>query len=358
MRRRILLLVSWLSAAVGFGLPFTAAAGTEEWNDTQGNRFRGEPAEELGPLALFRTPHMAGRRLPFHVLSPEDCVRFSAELRTHPPRAADWAHANGLLSRELVGNLLRVENDQLVPADLSARPEPEFLILFFASHSEGPSWEMMGSARPLYEKIQKDYPGMVEAVFYGTSDTKADHIDMAVSMRVPWLVTEFHSQRSMSTVSGLISGAKYGLTIVNRDGVPLFSSSGDKAADVKQAMNDLLALLDLLRPANPRAWQDRAYYLRAVQQAAYAQGRCDPVLVGNPLLPEGLRQRAVFRFDATIQVAADGHVTAAALKPGGDLPSGLEAPLGQALQKALFVPAVDHGKFVDGAYQYHFEVSR
>jgi hypothetical protein len=86
MQKRFFLLVSWLIAATGCGFPFKAIGKTEEWKDTQGSRFRGEPAEVLGPLALFRTSRNTGRRLPFHVLSPEDCVRFSEQLRNHPGR--------------------------------------------------------------------------------------------------------------------------------------------------------------------------------------------------------------------------------------------------------------------------------
>jgi hypothetical protein len=49
-------------------------------------------------------------------------------------------------------------------------------------------------------------------------------------------------------------------------------------------------------------------------------------------------------------------VTAANVKPGGDLTPGMEASLGDALEKAVFVPAVDRGKFVDRVYQYRFEI--
>ena len=48
-----------LSAAV------LAPAKVEPWTDIQGNTFKGEPAEEFGPLAIFRTASGGGRRLPW-----------------------------------------------------------------------------------------------------------------------------------------------------------------------------------------------------------------------------------------------------------------------------------------------------
>jgi hypothetical protein len=71
-----------------------------------------------------------------------------------------------------------------------------------------------------------------------------------------------------------------------------------------------------------------------------------------------LKQRGVYRFDATIDVAADGSITGSKLSPGGDLPANLEAPLADALRKAVLVPAVDNGKFVAGVYNYHFAIPR
>jgi hypothetical protein len=145
--------------------------------------------------------------------------------------------------------------------------------------------------------------------------------------------------------------------MVNRDGVPLVYSGGENAAAVKQAMDELVGLLDLMRPDNPRAWKDRAYYLSIIQPSVYAKGHCDPVLVGNPIIAEGLKQREIFRFDATIQVAADGRVTKVAFAPDANLPSGMAEAIAGAFEKAaVFVPAVDNGRFVDGAYAYHFEV--
>lgn len=352
-------LLSWcLIAPAVCGLSSVASAKSEEWQDTQGNKFRGEPAEVIGPVAFFRTGPVTSRRLPLHLLPPEECVRLNEQLRTHPARADDWAAAKGAMTQELAGNVLRLENNKLVPAVLKGRPEPEFYIVLYGSHGEDRAWQMIDDVLPAYDKFQHDYPGAVEALFYGTSDTAYDHVDMATSKKMPWLITDFHSQHAMTLISPFVPGSKYGIVVMNRDGVPLLSSPGDTKAAVQQAMDELGALLDTMRLENPRFWPDRLYYFMAVQPATFKQGHADPMLVGNPLLANGLRQRAVYSFDATIDVAADGSVTGATVSPGGDLPPKMAAPLGDALRKTVFVPAVDNGKFVAGVYHYHFAISR
>ena len=356
MNRRLLHGVVVGLAVLGAGRP--AQAGSEVWQDTEGNKFRGEAAEVIGPLALFRVSRTTGRRIPLHLLTPDECVRFHQQAVAKPARAADWAEAKSAISQELLGRVLRVQDDRLVPAELKGRPEPEFFILFFASHGEGKSWEMLGTAGPLYAQAQAEFPGLVEALFFGVGHNGTDHADMAVSMKLPWLVADLSEERHMPLISEFAPANSYGMVVVNRDGVPLFSSPADSAAAVQQVMNDLLELLQLMRRDNPASWKDREYYWRAVQPVAHAAGRCEPMLIGDPLRAEALRQHGVFRFDAAIQVAADGHVSGAVVKPGGDLPAELTAPIGEALRQAVFVPAVDAGKWVAGDYTYHFEVRR
>jgi len=335
-----------------------AAAKSEVWQDTQGNRFRGEPAEVLGPMALFRTSETTGRRLLWRQLAPPDCLRFFEQVRALPPRAPDWTEARGAVSEELRGHVLRLDGDRLVPAELAGRPEPEFFILFFASHGEGKSWEMIGSAGPAYAKLRQDFPGMVEAVFYGLRHTRAEHLDMAASMKMPWLVTDLRDQAKLNVVSRFAPNEGFGFVVVNRDGVPLVYSGAEDEAAVKRAMEETAGLLDLMRPDNRRAWKDRAYYLSVVQPAAYATGRCDPVLVGNPIIAEGLKQRKIFRFDAAIHIAADGGVTQVVFPPETALSPEITAAIEGAFRKAaVFVPAVENGRFVDGVYAYHFEAA-
>jgi hypothetical protein len=348
----------YLAAAAICALPCTLGAKSEKWQDAAGNKFRGEPAEVIGPMALFRTSETGWRMVPLHLLSPDDCVRLNDCLRSVSPRADEWAQAKGEMTRELTGNVLRLENDKLVPTALKGRPEPEFFIVLYASHGEGKSWEMIGNVFPAYQKLQQDFPGMVEALFFGTSDTNSDHVDMAKGMKMPWLIIDFHDRSSIHLLSGFVFDSKYGIVVVNRDGVPLLSSQAETKEAVDKAMGTLHSILEGMRPENIKSWADRLYYFRAVQPAVFKDGHADPVLVGNPLIANGLKQRNVYRFDANIDVAADGTIAAVTLSPGGDLPPKLEAPLAEALRKAVFVPAVDHGKFVAGVFHYHFETAR
>ena len=173
-----------------------------------------------------------------------------------------------------------------------------------------------------------------------------------------WLVADLRDESKLEVVSRFAPNDGFGFVVVNRDGVPLVYSGAENEAAVKRAMDELAGLLDLLRPDNRRSWKDRAYYLSIVQPAAYPTGHCDPVLVGNPIIAEGLRQRKIFRVDAAIQVAADGSVRQVDFTPDTGLAPDIATAIAGAFQKAaIFVPAVDNGKFVDGVYAYHFEVA-
>ena len=66
----------------------------------------------------------------------------------------------------------------------------------------------------------------------------------------------------------------------------------------------------------------------------------------------------MLRFGATIHVAADGRATRVEVQPDGKLSAEMGQIIGGALLHAVLVPAVDHGKFVDGAYDYHFDATR
>ncbi len=104
-----------------------------------------------------------------------------------------------------------------------------------------------------------------------------------------------------------------------------------------------------------RDWKSRAYYYATVQPAAFASGHCDPLLMGNPLVPAVLRKMKIYNVDATFHVKADGTITSVEMKPG-ELSPDMEKTFSAGFQRGcLFVPAVDNGKFVDGTYEYHME---
>lgn len=334
-----------------------AQAKNEDWSDGQGGKFRGEASSVLGPFAFIRTSETTARRLPLHVLSPEECVRLFETLATQKPRSTDWGQgATGALTAELRGHVQRVESGKLVPEDLKGKPEPEFLIVFFASTGEGPSWTMLGDAMESYWKFKNSHPGLVEGLFVGLRHSRSENQNMATSMNLPWLVLDPDSYSGLSVLKNYLPGSGFGILVLTRQGMPVFAESDPEKPATLKVLSDLQALLDLALPDNPKNWKSRAHYLRATQCLANPQG-CGVLMVGNPLRAEGLRQRKVYRFDAEIKVLADSSVADVVVKPG-DMPEAMVAPLADALRKATYVAAVSKGAFVDSTYQYHFEISR
>lgn len=337
---------------------FLAAASPklEEWADTQGNSFRGEASEDLGPLAVFRTGAATGRRVPFRYLTPESCVRFYKGLQTKPAVADDWAEAKSDVSQDLKGKVGRVRDGKVVPFDVKGTPEPIVYVVFFASSGEGPSWEMMGSSSGTIQNLQRDHPGKLQAVYVGVRHKQRDHLNMATSMNLPYLVAEYYEQPSMSTLKRFAPGEGYGLVALTRYGVPLFAAHNPSKEETAKLLLDVAALLDLLRRDNPKSWPDRVSYLSAVQPVLHANSSAPPLLVGDPLKAEGLRQRKVERVAANLSVDEKGQVTAVEMVPHPSLPEKLSTAIGEALKKGVFVPAVDQGKFVPGTYAYLLEV--
>ena len=347
-----------LLAVAGCGLGLSATAKMEEWKDSQGTSFRAEPAGSLGPFALFRSSPTTGRRLAWRFLSPADCVRFYELTKTKPGRADDWAKASGLVTREMIGNVRRVEGEKLVAADLTGRPEPEVIIVFFVSNSVSASWGMLGHSGPAIEKLKQSFPGQLEGLFFGLRHSVIEHAGMAAQMKVTWLVTDLREQRRLETLARFAPPeGEFSLVALNRDGVLLFVASSPTEPQMDKFFGDVTALLELAQPGNPHSWPDRAAYLRAVQPVIYAHGRSEPVLMGNPFVAEGLKQRKIRRIDARIEVAADGEVKTVTIGEDGGVPANLMAPLSDALKKAcLFVPAVENGSFVDATFAYHMEI--
>ncbi len=355
MFRRFVITFAAAGAVAAALLP-PAAAKTEKWTDLEGNRFRGEPAEIIGPCALFRTSPRSGRRVPLHLLSPEDCVRFHEAVQTRPARAADWSQATTGLPQELLGGVERVKDGRIVPADLKGRPEPEFLILFFANPSVGRSWDMVGGDTPAqYWDLQKKHPGLVEAVFWAPRSTAVEQNKMAVTMNMGWLVFDQRASGQMRTMQDLNPDDDYAMIVVNRDGVPVFSSRAENPAAIKQVFTELNELIDLMQPDEPLAWKDRVHYLSAVQQALHRADKAAPVLVGDPLNNEALKKAGVAHFHAKITVTADAKVRRVFFVNGEkDLKPEMAQAIGKALLQAAFVPAVENGRFVDGVYEYAF----
>lgn len=326
----------------------------EKWTDLQGNTFKAEPAEVIGPLALFRLPDRSGRKVLLSQLSPQDCVRFAEQIRALPVPAADWAQSSTKIGSEIYGCARRVQGERLIAAELKGVHEPRFYVLCFANNGESKSWDMLGKIGWPFQEVKKGHPAVVEGFMFGVKHSGLDHTKMATQMKVPFLVSSFEDQPKMSSIMKIVPSANYGVVVCNCNGVPLFFSKGDSEESAKAIMADLDGFLDLLSLSNPRTWADRLHYWKAAQPVLHAADKCDPMLVGDPLNAAKLVQLSVKRFDATLYVSAEGVVTAVSMAAGGDVPEDMVTPITTALHQAQFVPAVDSGTFVAGKFHYRF----
>ena len=336
----------------GAGLP----AKTSEWQDLQGTHFRGTPIEVLGPFALFKTSGGSGRRMLLRGMSAEDCLRFYEETASRPPRAARWADAKGEATSEVIGRSLQMRGREIVPADLTRLPEPQVLLALYGSHNEGEAWTMLDNVTAVYNRIQRVYPGLLGAVFLGVRHTADEHRRMMTEKWIPWLVADFHQEQAMSLLARFVPPEGTNMVLLSRDGVPLLSGRATDLADTRRFADQLAELLALIDPANPHTWKDRVHYLQATRPREFAHGAAAPVLVGNPLRADGLRQRGVRKIVAQLQVAADGTVVPVLSAGSSDFPPALAAPLTEALRAAVVVPAIDHGNVVAGTLDFVLEV--
>lgn len=337
-----------------------APAKIEEWKDIQGNTFNAEPVEAFGPFALFRTATNAGRRLPWRALPAEECVRFAEQTGNKPDPAARWADASGELTGRLRGYLRTFQDVNLVTADDRTYPEPELLIVFYAEASASGSWDMVNKSIPLYQALRERHAGQVAAIQYGVNHTVQDHSDMILRTKAPWLLVLHSEQQRIPALFRLSPRrGEFAIYALSRDGVPIFGTANPDEAGVTQFFADANTLLALLRPGNPQGWSDRAHYQAALHAKQHQQDKAGPVLVGNPLVAGKLKQAGILRVEAKIEVDADGKVTNVTIKEDGSIPANLIPQLAAPLQRsAVFVPAVDHGRFVAGTYDYLLEVPR
>ena len=346
-----------LALAASLALPVSVHAKTSAWKDAAGASFRGEPVDILGPFVLFRSSGNYGRRVPLHLFSPEECRQIYTEIAVRPPRAASLAQAKGDATSELIGKVLQVQNKTLVPAELAAIPEPELLLVLCGSHNDGESWVMVSNMVALTGRVQRVFPGLLQTVFLGTRHSEAEHRDMALNSYMPWLVADFSRERNMSLLARFIPAEEgTNMVLASHDGVPLVAARATDVAAMREFSDKVDELLWLIDPANPLGWADRRYYLKAIRPVEFAQSHADPLLIGNPLRAEGLRQYGVKRVTARLAVAPDGKVTPTLLSGPEDVPAQLVAPLTAALQQVVVTPAIDHGLAVVGTLDYVLEI--
>lgn len=347
------LIVLWLLLGIALS---SAKAKSSEWKTARGETFRGEPVEQLGPFVVFRTAGGGGRRVPMGSFSAEDCQRIHAVISRRPPRGATLARATGAATAELKGNMQRVQDQALVPDDLSGRPEPQMLLLLCGSHNDADGWFMASNLLPFYRRVQRVYPGVLEAVFLGVRHEADQQRNIAVSSGMPWLIADYFRQRTLSFAHYLPRAEGANLVLLSREGVPLAHGRGGDAKSVQEFFDQVSTLLTLLDPDNPATWRDRLHYLRAVRLVEFAQGRSAPVLVGNPLRVDGLRRHGVKRVAARLEVSAEGKVAPALLSGPEDVPSGLADAVVASLEHAVVLPAIEQGRPVAGTLDFDLPI--
>lgn len=343
-----------LSATAGF-------AKIEEWRDIQGHTFRGEPEEALGPIALFRSDKMgAAVMVPFHLLSAEDCVRFYEQSKQNPARAEKWKDAKSQISVDMLRHTVKVSGSNFVPPQFDGRREPQFYAVIYSSPLESRAWNVIDTVLPIYPKLMQAFPEEVEVLFQGVGQDLGEHQRIATTKAMPWLVSKLSEQEKWKAVRLAAPRETPGIVVFHRDGAVLYYVDGIEMNDLARPIKQLAVLLETVRPDNPKGWKDRAHYLRSIQPAVYATGRSNPVLVGNPLQAEGLRQRKIYRVEASLNVDSEGKVTAVELKSDeANLPTAMSEPIATALKRSsIFVAAVENGKFVESSYHYLLEIPR
>lgn len=327
------------------------------WKDPQGKSFRGEPTEILGPMVIFRTGGDSGRRMPLRAFSAEECRRIHAEIAEVPGRSARFAEAKGVATRQLIGRVQRVQNRELVPADLAGQGEPELLLVLSGSHNSGDGWFMSGNMQLFYWRVQRIYPGLMEGIFLGARHDAGQHRNMAINSGMPWLVSEFQSQGAISTLRRYVPNAEgSNVVLVTRQGVPILGAPITDVATVRAFADLASEFLWQIDPSNPAGWADRLHYLNATRPVEFAQSRAEPLLIGNPLRAEALHKYGIKRVAARLAVAPDGKVTPTILSGPEDLPPELHQSISTVLSRAVVAPAVDQGRPSAGSLDYLLEV--
>lgn len=324
-----------------------------EWRDANGTTFKADPVEILGPFATFKSSATNGRLVLLRGLSDDDCRRFYEATRNRPPRAASFADAQGEVTRDLPGHVLRLVNGKLAPADLRAQPEPQLVLALYGTHNNGESWLVMNNLTGVYRRVTAVYPGLIEAVFLGYNHKENEHRNIATGTWMPWLVADLHTQSSLRVLSRFIPSEAASAVVFSRDGAPLLAARLDDLASCRKFADELTNLLGAINEANPRTWPDRLHYAATTRSRLHAQGDTAPELIGDPLRPEGLRPNGIERVAARLSVDEKGAVTQVELSPDSVLPPTFQTPIVDTLRRhAVFAPAIHNGTPVAGTFDY------
>ncbi len=347
---RVLLGLSLVSVAVA-----DLGAAASEWKDAKGATFKGEPVQMAGPLAVWRTGATSSKFLPARVLSAEDCARFHAAAALRAPRAQKWSEAKGEATREFVGRLQRIEGGKARPVDLTAIPEPELLIVLFASRRAEGFGTMVDNLGPFASRMARVYQGRVAAVVMSAWDPGQEPRSLPGGRT--WMMVDPKKQADMKVMSRFVPGGGFFMMLMTREGVPLFGAQGTGVDDVQHFVDGATDMLWQIHPSNPRTARDRAHYLQVARAADFAQGRTPPLLLVDPLRPDALRARGVKRVEAELEVSAAGKIEGARLLPEAEVPEALAGPLTEALKRTpLVLPAVENGVPTAGTARYSLRI--
>lgn len=348
----------WLLLSLSASVAFAAQPAADEWKDPNGKTFRGDPAEVLGPLALWRVGSTGSKYVPLRALSPEDCARFYRAIAGLPERAAKWSDAQGRASAELVGRLLRVQAGQTTPVDFDLMPEPElFLVLFGSRKAEG-IHEMLNNLGPFIARVQRVYPGRVATVLISTSGRVDQRLNLgSLPAAWTWYAIDPKKEEGMKVLGRFVPPGGFVMMLMTRHGVPLYGGPANNLTDLTHFVDGASDMLWQINPANPRTAHDRAHYLKVVRPLEFAERKTGPLLLSDLFKVEGLRRNGIARIEAKIDVASDGFVTGVQMLPTAEMPPALVAPLTEVIRKtAMLVPAIDHGTPVEGSYEYSLTV--
>jgi hypothetical protein len=347
--------VTGAMAAVAVGLVSATSARGDEWTDAQGKTFKATAVEALGPFAVFSEKPTVGRCLPVQALPLAELARFSTAVKNRPARAADWAHATSGLTAELRGHLEKVEQKQLVPFAVEGRPEPAIVVVLFLNQEAGDTWKLLwGSVDPI-SKLAKLPPGLVECVAYGSKYLPKEWARTVADVAAPWSLVRVDDRHQLTKLGEFVPRVGYGAIVFTRDGVPLFGALDPDEDAVKAFWQRVISFVALLEPANPFSWRPLAHYRTAGKIAAHPTGRIEPELIGYAIRPGSLARQKIHAFDATLQVSADGIVTAVTeITAETAIPPKLHEAIVTTLKKAVLVPALENGQPVASEFIYRF----
>lgn len=338
--------------------PVAGAADLPGWRSATGGRFQASPVGALGPYALFSREAATNRVLKFRALSADDCVLFHRAVAPRPPRAARWAEAQGVLTRELLGHVRAVAEWNRAPDDVAALPEPELLLIYFHT-SRAPLDEavaqdaILNSFEPFARRVRRVYPGRVEVVV-AVARPGATGTPPASTV---WMTVAPERLAEVGSLRGFMPAVTSGLLLITREGVPIVGGAVRDIFTLARILDHASALLWDLNPENLRTLPDRAHYQRAVRAAQFSDGAAPPEMLANPLRAEMLRRLGVDRLDARLELDDAGRVTLVTLRAPLELPAALAETLRIAIRGSdVFVPAIQDGKPVAGALDYSFVV--